>query len=56
MNMEIGLHKMQPSSGPDKGNNVLFLDFSSSSDVAFRILASMGLYLGFNRMFGIAKA
>ena len=33
--MEIGLHKMQPSSGPDQADNVLFLNHSSK--VAFRI-------------------
>ena len=33
--MEIGSHKMQPRSGPDQPDNVLFLN--RSSKVAFHI-------------------
>ena len=46
LQLEIGLHKLQPSSGPDQADNVLFLNHSSK--VAFRI----GVY---GPIFGFAE-
>ena len=51
LQLEIGLHKMQPSSGADQADNVLFLNHSSK--VAFRCFR-IGVYgpiLGFAKGF-----